>query len=76
MTWWMVFSVVKKEKDIIEFIKIWAEKYKNKFGIIPNRCHINPSYTEIELKLDQISIIYDKYVPNCTFWFCWSNAEC
>jgi len=75
MTWWMVFDASKKEKDIIEFIKIWAEKYKNKFRIMPNRCHINPSYAEIDMKIDQISLIYDKYVPNCTFWFCEAKNE-
>ncbi len=75
MIWWMVFNASKKEKDITEFIKIWTEKYKNKFGIIPNKCHINPSYAKIGLKFDEILIIFDKYVPICTFWFCWSNID-
>jgi hypothetical protein len=69
----MVFG---QPKDIPEFIILWAEKYKNKYGIMPNRCHINPSYAEIVPKIDEIMVIRDKYVPNCTFWFSRSNTEC
>ena len=67
MTLWVVFG---KPNNIEEFLEFWAEKYKNKFGNLPNRCHIHPSYTKIEQKIGQILIIYDKYVPISTFWFC------
>ena len=73
MVYWMVFG---QPKQVEEFIKIWAEKYKNKFGIMPDRCYINPSWAEIEKKIDQIFIIRDKYVPKFEFWFSRSNAKC
>ena len=56
-------------KDIKSFILEWAEKYKNKFGIISDIYCFHSGIIEIEEEIDGILMKSNKYIPGFQFWF-------
>lgn len=68
MIYWMIY-VKPMPENIKKFILDMAELYKNKYGKLPDICDFSHKLSEIENKIGNISMIYDKYVPKFQFWF-------
>lgn len=74
--WIMIIGVIyadsSSELNVVEKIKKNVEAYKEKYGVVPNKCHINKdTYENNEEELKQLNIIEvipDKLILKNNFW--------
>lgn len=68
MIFWMIY-IKPMPQNVENFILDMAKIYENRYGKLPNQCHFSHRFTKITEKINDISMIHDKYVPKFQFWF-------